>query len=258
MSKTASRMASAVALPEDVIETKPPNGLKRRQSDVDEDRDNENSKRRRTSTAAEDDESPAAKADKRATGSESASADAAAATQQSPPPPPTASTARDNRKKNGIADEKQRSKRLFGALLGNLNRPATSERASKRRNEIEARKKAELAKQDEEREEERATRTQRVKTKRARTQIEVDEEAMRARHRSLMHFAGFLQTRGEPRIYWRPWELLADEEERIEEQVKEARGVVEREVEEWEAEKRRRLKEVDGEAEDEVMVDCEY
>jgi hypothetical protein len=78
------------------------------------------------------------------------------------------------RRKASVADEKQRSKRLFGALLGNLNQPGGE--ASRRRQEIESRRKAELQKQDEEREEEAARRREENIKWRRKVQGRVDEE----------------------------------------------------------------------------------
>lgn len=80
---------------------------------------------------------------------------------------------RPSRNRNG-ADEKQRSKRLFGALLGNLNQKGSE--TSKRRQEIEARRKAELRKQDEERAEKEIRKTEQAIEWRRRRQVDVDED----------------------------------------------------------------------------------
>lgn len=58
---------------------------------------------------------------------------------------------------------------------------------------------------------------------------------MKVRHRNFLERAHFLSTEAEPRLYYKPWELRAEEEERIEEQIREAEAVVEREVDEWKA-----------------------
>ena len=84
--------------------------------------------------------------------------------------------AKPTRSKRGpIADEKQRSKRLFGALLGPLNQPG-GDRTSKRRQEIEARRKAELQKQDEDMKEEKARSLEKRSDRRREVQRQVDEE----------------------------------------------------------------------------------
>ena len=89
-------------------------------------------------------------------------------------PQPQNETPRGSRRKAGAMDEKQRSKRLFGSLLGNLNRP--SDRASQKRQEIEARRKAELQRQDDERLEEKNRRLEQLAEHRRETQRAVDEE----------------------------------------------------------------------------------
>lgn len=81
---------------------------------------------------------------------------------------------RGARRKSSIADEKQRSKRLFGALLGSLNQPG--DRTSKRRQEIESRRKAELQRQDDERVEDKLRRQEKHAERRRREQERVDEQ----------------------------------------------------------------------------------
>ncbi|KAK3631748.1 hypothetical protein LTR56_016704 [Elasticomyces elasticus] len=133
-----------------------------------------------------------------------------------------------SRRKGVVTDEKQRSKRLFGALLGNLNQPG--DRTSKRRQEIEARRKAELQRQDDERVEEKQRRLEALAEHRTTVQKKVDEESMRTRHAYTLKMANFLQTSSEPKLYYKPWELRPDEEDRIEQQLKEAEALIEREL----------------------------
>ncbi|CAK4032410.1 Hypothetical predicted protein [Lecanosticta acicola] len=234
MSETRSL---AVAVPEDTIEqASDTNGLKRRHSEVSE----QESKRRRTSpgknspTATED----TAHSEQRQQAEKDTSANIESTTKpatiENPP------TARGPRRRAGVPDEKQRSKRLFGALLGNLNQPG-GEKTSKRRAEIEQRRKAELQKQDDERIEDRQRRLEHLAIQRKKEQIRVDEENMHIRHQHLLHTANCLQTKAEPPLYYRPWDLLPDEEDRIDDQLKEARERVDRELAEFEEEKRRRL-----------------
>lgn len=183
-------IASAVALPdsEDVVKRPTSNGMKRRQSDVADDIDG-SSKRQRTSPGKTSPRSRSRSAAKE--GGEVASS-AAQARSTSPTeskngsaskPETSAKKSREGggRRKNTVVkapDEKQRSKRLFGALLGNLNRP--SDRTSKRRAEIEQRKKAELQKQDDERLEDRQRRLERLAIQRKNEQLQVDEREVGA------------------------------------------------------------------------------
>ena len=154
-------IASAVVVPDEAVpERSPPaNSLKRRQSDIAE--QEKESKRQRVSPGKN---SPTATRDD--------------ATSKSPPTPSQhqakPSDDRDVRRKSSAADEKQRSKRLFGALLGNLSQPR--DRTSKRRQEIESRRKAEVQRQDDERLEDKLRTQERLTEHRRKLQSKVDEE----------------------------------------------------------------------------------
>lgn len=193
-------MASAIVVPEEARDATPDtngnsNGLKRRQSESDE----QESKRQRTSPGK--------------------SSPAAPTTEEKQQPETSTSSkeqgARDVRKKKTVGDEKQRSKRLFGALLGNLNRP--SDRNATKRAEIEQRRKAELQKQDDERLEDKQKRLEQLAKHRKTEQINFDEQnvsitlsqrrygpltaqQMHIRHKNLLSSANYLQTRAEPRL----------------------------------------------------------
>ncbi|KAI7278181.1 hypothetical protein KC345_g6122 [Hortaea werneckii] len=210
-----------VAQPTTVSGSPNANGLKRRASEDEE----PDSKRQRRSPSHE-------KTDQPVSNTETAEQkhDTPADTNDSSKPQEPKGASR----KTGAVDEKKRSKRLFGALLGNLNQP--SDRTSKRRQEIETRRKAELQKQDEEVQEDKARRTERLREHRKKVQRDVvDEEVMRTRHRQMLDQANFLQTKAEPKILYRPWELRSEEEDVIDEQIRKAKDEVDREVEEWEA-----------------------
>ncbi|KAI7530188.1 hypothetical protein KC331_g14802 [Hortaea werneckii] len=206
-----------------VSESPNANGLKRRASEDDE----PDSKRQRRSPSHENTDKPVNNIET----AEQKHDTPAETNDNSKPQQP-----KDGPRKTGAVDEKKRSKRLFGALLGNLNQP--SDRTSKRRQEIETRRKAELQKQDEEVQEDKARRAERLREHRRKVQRdEVDEEVMRARHRQMLDQANFLQTKAEPKILYRPWELRPEEEDLIDEQIRKAKDAVDREVDEWEARK---------------------
>ena len=66
---------------------------------------------------------------------------------------------------------------------------------------------------------------------------------MKARHDNMLHLAHFLHTKAEPRLYYKPWEMSPEEEDRIEDQIAEARDIIQRERDEFDAreeEERRR------------------
>lgn len=83
---------------------------------------------------------------------------------------------------------------------------------------------------------------------------------MHTRHKNLLNAANFLQTKTEPILvrealsviqpeintsqYYRPWELLPDQEDRIDDQIKEAQALVDKEFDEWKEEKQTRLREL--------------
>ncbi|KAK0273405.1 hypothetical protein LTR54_010054 [Friedmanniomyces endolithicus] len=138
------------------------------------------------------------------------------------------------RRRSVVTDEKQRSKRLFGALLGNLNQP--SDRTSKRRQENEVRKQAELQRRDEERNVDKLRRLEALTEHRRKVQKKVDEENTSSEPKlvCLRGVPSEVWDGSNESQYYRPWELRPDEEDRIEIQIKEAEGLVEIEAAEFE------------------------
>lgn len=102
---------------------------------------------------------------------------------------------------------------------------------SKRR-EIERKQREKLRAQAEEDDAAREERVARLRATRKKEQRRFDAESARIRQANVLAMAHSLRTKAEPRIYWRPWELREDEEERIREQVREAEEAVQREREE--------------------------
>lgn len=238
--RPANSTRRTVAPPTTASESPNANGLKRRASEDEE----PDSKRQRRSPSHEKTDQPVNSTE---TAEEKHDTPADTNDNSKPQEPKGAS------RKTGAVDEKKRSKRLFDALLGNLNQP--SDRTSKRRQEIETRRKAELQKQDEEVQEDKARRTERLREHRKKVQRdEVDKEVMRARHRQMLDQANFLQTKAEPKILYRPWELRPEEEDVIDEQIRKAKDEVDREVEKWENRKEGR---VSTPARDEAMQGAE-
>jgi len=68
---------------------------------------------------------------------------------------------------------------------------------------------------------------------RIREQVKFDEQSMRIRHSNLLAMAQFLSTETEPKLYYKPWEMLPDEAERIKQQVADTEAQIEQEVEEF-------------------------
>lgn len=143
-------------------------------------------------------------------------------------------------------DPKELNKRLFGNALGTIAGKST-DRQSKRRQELEERKKAEKEKRDAQEAEERAKNYEKLKVHRRREQINVDEEVMKTKHRSMLHRANFLWTQTEPKLSYRPYELTPEQEETISQQIEEAQREVDRELVEFESKKLDALAALDGE-----------
>ncbi|KAF3913662.1 hypothetical protein ABW21_db0208836 [Orbilia brochopaga] len=112
-----------------------------------------------------------------------------------------------------IQDEKSRSQRLFGTILGNLGRVSQDTRTRKRQ-EVDAKMQEKLrAQQAAERAGMRRNREAKEEGKRA-----FASHAAQVRRRNESHMANFLSTRARPKIYYRPWKLLRSQEIVIEQQ----------------------------------------
>ncbi|KAJ4983215.1 peroxin 26 [Stagonosporopsis vannaccii] len=129
--------------------------------------------------------------------------------------------------------ERGRERRLFGAVLGALSQNPTTA-GQKRRSEIEKRQFAQRRQEDEESEQRKAERAARRRVQRVKETRRFERQAMSARHDNMLHLAHFLHTKTEPRLYYKPWEMSAEEEDRIEDQVAQAREAMQRERDEFE------------------------
>lgn len=152
----------------------PTNGLKRRQSEVSE----QESKRLRTSPgkiSSLPEPSPARDSPRE----ESSRCDLSDKTAEKQSPRPG-----DAPRKSSNINEKDRSRRLFGGLLGSLSQKDDS-RTTKRRQEIESRRKAELQRQDDEHVEDKQRRLEQLAEKRrlVRKRIEDETVCMPEEHR---------------------------------------------------------------------------
>ncbi|CAN9297163.1 unnamed protein product [Alternaria alternata] len=199
-------IASAVVLPDDLLQpaSPPVNGHKRRQESLSED----TAKRPRL----DDDTTTGDRRD-------SITKDSKDSKDLKPAP---------------VRRERGRERRLFGAALGALSQNTTTT-AQKRRAEIEKRQLAQRKQDDQESEQRKAERTARRKEQRWKEQKHFEKQSMRIRHGNLLAMAHFLQTKAEPHLFYKPWETSPDEEDRIRDQITEAKETIKREVEEFEA-----------------------
>ncbi|KAI9824500.1 MAG: hypothetical protein M1819_000855 [Sarea resinae] len=202
MSEAQVPIASAVAVPEDPVPRSPPQGhAKRRQSSISE----TGSKRPRLSP-------------ERSTDGHDGAAQ-----------PLPAAERRADRRKSGQVEERKRGQRLFGALLGTLSQSSSST-AQKRRADIEKKQQAKLRLQAEEYDEKKKKDLDELIKLRRQEHKKYEEQSMHLRHSNLLAMAHFLQTKAEPKLYYKPWELLPGDEDRIKSQIAEAEATVDREV----------------------------
>ncbi|KGQ01047.1 hypothetical protein PAAG_12240 [Paracoccidioides lutzii Pb01] len=204
-------IASAVALPEP--EESPDGRLKRRQSLSE---DNENKRRR----LSDENRHPDSKENEPSPSAVTA-------------PKPNTADGRDSRRKSGAAEERKRGQRLFGALLGTLSQ-SSSTAAQKRRADIEQKQLAKLRMQEAEYTELTRKKQEDLLAVRRKEQRIYERQSMRVRHSNQLAVAHFLKTTAEPFLYYKPWQLRPEEEDRIKQQIDDCKATIAKEVEEFE------------------------
>ncbi|TLS29858.1 hypothetical protein PpBr36_03549 [Pyricularia pennisetigena] len=146
------------------------------------------------------------------------------------------------RRRDFSQEEKKRGQRLFGGLLSTL-----SQKPPGRRQPVE-RKQHEKAQQRKEEDNRRKAEIQeklaKLNRRRKIQQIKLDEQTMRARHDDMLAKAYSLRTKTRPPLYYRPWEFTSEEEDIIDEQVRDAKEEIEREFREFERTKQQRLEQL--------------
>ncbi|CAD0086777.1 unnamed protein product [Aureobasidium vineae] len=127
-------------------------------------------------------------------------------------------------------DEKKRSQRLFGDLLGGLGqtRPANSQ-AAKRRAEQEERRRQ----KEQELSERQTERLELLNLARGKEQRRIDEASMRIKHENLKAMSHFLTTSTEPKLYFKPWELLPEQEDQINRQREDVDVQIDQELDDF-------------------------
>ncbi|KAH0272051.1 hypothetical protein KCU91_g6960, partial [Aureobasidium melanogenum] len=127
-------------------------------------------------------------------------------------------------------DEKKRTQRLFGGLLGGLGqtRPVNSQ-AAKRRAEQEERRRQ----KEQELSERQTERLELLNVARRKEQRRVDEDSMRIKHESMKAMSNFLVTSTEPKLYFKPWELLPEQEDQINRQREDVDVQIDQELDDF-------------------------
>ncbi|KAI4799162.1 hypothetical protein E4T44_10009 [Aureobasidium sp. EXF-8845] len=127
-------------------------------------------------------------------------------------------------------DEKKRTQRLFGGLLGGLGqtKPANSQ-AAKRRAEQEERRRQ----KEQELSERQTERLETLSVARTKEQRRVDEANMRIKHENMKAMSNFLTTETEPKLYFRPWEMLPEQEDQINRQREDVDVQIDQELDDF-------------------------
>lgn len=140
-----------------------------------------------------------------------------------------AAPARERRPVKPI-DEKKRTQRLFGGLLGGLGqtRPANPQ-AAKRRAEQEERRRQ----KEQELSERQTERLEVLNVARRKEQQRVDEANIRVKHDNMKVMSNFLATVTEPKLYFKPWELLPEQEDLINRQREDVDVQIDQELDDF-------------------------
>ncbi|KAB5558567.1 pinin/SDK/memA/ protein conserved region-domain-containing protein [Coniochaeta sp. 2T2.1] len=153
--------------------------------------------------------------------------------------------------------EKKRGQRLFGGLLSTLSQRTPNNPQAKKRAEIEKRQHERAQQQRAEDERRRAEKLAKLTHVRRVEQVALDERMMQTRHKNMLLQARCLATRAEPRVFYLPWKLTEAQEKQLAQQADDTERLIAREVERFERESVRRLKELGVEV-DETKPPAEH
>ena len=127
-------------------------------------------------------------------------------------------------------DEKKRTQRLFGGLLGGLGqtKPANSQAAKRRAEQEERRRQKEQVLSERQTE-----RLESLNLARTKEQRRVDEANMRVKHENMKAMSNFLTTETEPKLYFKPWEMLPEQEDQINRQREDVDVLIDQELDDF-------------------------
>ncbi|PHH63973.1 hypothetical protein CDD81_5192 [Ophiocordyceps australis] len=155
---------------------------------------------------------------------------------ESPEGPLTTYKTPKERKASVTQEDKKRGQRLFGGLLSTLSQTNSSSQ-QRRRQEIERRQLDKLQQQTAQDEKKLAERRAAAERTRLCEQITWEERVMRNRHAKELKLAQFLQTSSRPQIYFLPWRLSRSQEDEIDNQIRDTKARIARELENFKSHK---------------------
>ncbi|KAI6247221.1 hypothetical protein HI914_05007 [Erysiphe necator] len=135
----------------------------------------------------------------------------------------------NERRKSSAVEEKKRGQRLFGGLLNALSQ-SSQNGPHKKRLEIHKRQLDRANIQKTQDDIQKCGRVTKIVAVQKEEQIKFEEESMHIRHANMHAMANFLHTKTEPKLYYRPWELLPEQKERIDSQIASVSEITKREV----------------------------
>ncbi|PNY27902.1 Uncharacterized protein TCAP_02158 [Tolypocladium capitatum] len=130
-------------------------------------------------------------------------------------------------------EERKRGKRLFGGLLSTLSQPSTTSSQQRRRLEIERRQKEKMQQQTAEDDRQRSDKRAALEKMRMEQQVAWEEQVMRNKHAKELKLAQFLRTRSKPELYYLPWRPTPREADTIDDQIRETKASIARELEDF-------------------------
>ncbi|POR34083.1 Uncharacterized protein TPAR_05745, partial [Tolypocladium paradoxum] len=149
---------------------------------------------------------------------------------------------RERRESAVTQEEKKRNKRLFGGLLSTLSQTSTTSSQQKRRLEIERRQKEKMQQQTAEDDRQRSDRHAALDKIRMEQQITWEEQVMRNKHAKELKLAQFLRTRCKPELYYLPWKPTPREEDTIDDQIRNTKAAIARELEDFKSRRESHLR----------------
>lgn len=135
----------------------------------------------------------------------------------------------EERRKISAVEEKKRGQRLFGGLLNALSQ-STQNGPNKKRLEIHKRQLDQANTQKTQDDIPKCGKVTKLLSVQKQEQFKFDEESMRIRHANMHAMANFLCTKTEPKLYYRPWELLPEQKECIDSQIASVSEITEKEL----------------------------